>query len=92
MAANIIETSIDEVLTGSYLPGDTITFDANFIQAQLKAYHRTANLVKSLRAELNDTKEKLESAKLQNELNALTKHRHYVVPTLDVKAIFEETC
>lgn len=42
-------TTIDQLLIDCFPNGSTITLDANWLQAQLKAYHRTANEVKSLK-------------------------------------------
>ena len=42
-------TTIDQLLIDCFPDGSTITLDANWLQIQLKAYHRVANEVKSLK-------------------------------------------
>ena len=42
-------TTIDQLLVDCFPSGSTITLDANWLQTQLKAYHRISNEASSLR-------------------------------------------
>ena len=82
--------SIDELLTGCFPDGSTIELDANWIQAQLKAYQRTANSVKHLEQVVAAQSKNIEYYKQRTQ--PVIRQADYYFDSRSYNNIFDETC